>query len=144
MASGWYNNGKAKIVDGTIDLINDTIKIMLVGTGFSFDADHDFVSSIVANEISNTGYTGGFAGAGRKTLASKALAIDDTNDRAEFTSAAITWTTLGAGVVAGAVLIKEVTDDAASLLIAFIDFTNVDPGGGDLVLTPDAEGILQF
>lgn len=146
MASGWFNSGKRDVFDGTIDLVNDTIKIMLVNASYTPNPDHDFVDDVNANELSGTGYTGGFNGSGRKTLAGKAFSTDNSNDRAEFTSSAITWSAINAGVAAYAILIKEITNDGASRLIAWLDISpDVTTNGGDLTLTPDATaGLLQI
>lgn len=140
-----YNGVKAAIMgiptSGTpaarIDLIADTLKVMLIGTGVAYtpDADHRFVSSVVGSEISVTGYTGGFGGAGRKSLASRTLSADDTNDRGVFDAADLTWTALGSGAtIGGAVLFKELTSDALSPLIAYYAFTNTPTNGGDITI----------
>jgi hypothetical protein len=146
MASGWDNSGKRDIFDGTIDLVNDTIKVLLVNASYTPNADHDFADDVTANELSGTGYTGGFNGSGRKTLASKAFSTDTTNDRAEFTFAAVTWTAINAGTAAYAILVKEITNDAATRLIAYLDLNpDVVTNGGDFTMTPDATlGALQI
>ena len=145
MASGWYNSGKRDILDGTIDLVNDTIKMMLVNDTYVPNADHDFVDDVNADELSGTGYVAGFGNSGRKTLVSKAFSTDLTNDRAELTAAALTWAAINAGTAAYGILIKEITNDAASRLIAWIDFANVVTNGGDLTITPDSvQGLLQI
>ncbi len=140
----WYNKGKFAVMNGSVDLLTDTIKVMLVDPDAAFNADHNFVNQISSDELSGTGYAGGFNGAGRKTLASKTVTEDDGNDRAEFDAADVTWTGINAGTASAAVLIKEVTDDTDSLLIAFLDFTDVVTNGGNLTLQWDAEGLLHI
>lgn len=146
MASGVYNSFKRDILDGTIDLANDTIKVMLVNASYVPDADHDFVSDVSANELSGTGYIGGFAGSGRKTIANKAFSTDLVNDRSEFTFDPVTWTAIDAGTAAYAILVKEITNDAASRLVAWLDLSpDVVTNGGDFTLTPHAtDGALQI
>lgn len=145
MASKWYAKGLLQIQNRTIDWVNDTIKVMLVNASYTFDPDHDFVDDINANELSGTGYTGGFAGAGRKSLASKAIANDAANDRIEFDAAdPSAWTGLNAGTVAWVILIKEITNDAASVPILALDPTNLVTNGSDVTLVFDAEGIAQI
>lgn len=90
-----------------------------------------------ANELSGTGYTGGFGGSGRKTLGSKAFNTDLTNDFVGWTAAALTWTAINAGSPKYLILIKEITNDAGSKLIAYLDLGTVSTNGGDLTLTPD-------
>lgn len=140
----WYNKGKTLILDGSLSLLSDTIKVMLVTSSYSFNADDHFANTPAANELSGTGYAGGFAGSGRKTLASKAVTENDTSDRAEFDAADVTWTAISAGTAAAVILLKEITNDAASPIIAYIAFTAVVTNGGDLTLQWDATGILQL
>jgi hypothetical protein len=144
-----YNLAKKLIADGSLDLLTDTIKVMLVGSTYTEDADHDYVNpSAYLTEISGTGYAGGYGGSGRKTLASKTVTEDDANDRAEFDAANLTWTSINAGTPAGAILIREraATGDTMSELIAFIDSGGfpIVTNGGDLSITWDAEGILNL
>lgn len=88
MAEGWYNRFKANLMNKEIDMEADTIKAALLVNTYTFDKDHDVLTDVNANETSGTGYT-----AGGVTLASKAVAQDDTNDRATFDAADLSWTT---------------------------------------------------
>jgi hypothetical protein len=142
MASGWYNKGKAQVANGGIDLLTDTIKVMLVSSAYTFNPDHNFASDANAQEIAVTGYTGGFGGGGRKTLANKTITEDDTNDRAVFDADDPVWTALGAGAtIGGAILLKEVTNDGASPVILFLDPADLPTNGSDFQLQFDATGI---
>lgn len=146
MASSWYNSGLRDIFDGTINLTSDTIKVMLVNASYTPNKDHDFVDDVNANELSGTGYTGGFNGSGRKTLGSKSFTTDNTSDFVKFTASISAWTSLNAGTAAYAILIKEITNDGASRLIGYLD---VDPdvvsNGGDFTVTADAtSGFLRL
>lgn len=136
MASGWYNSGARDVADRTIDLVNDTIKLILVTSSYTPDKDHDFANDLT-NELSGTGYTGGFAGSGRKTIGSKAFATDTANDRVTFTFGGVTWTAINAGNPKYAIMVKEITNDAATRLIAYLDLGTVVTNGGDLTITPD-------
>lgn len=144
MASGWYNSGVRDIVDRTIDFSVDTLKLILVTSAYTPDADHDFANDLT-NELSGTGYTGGFNGSGRKTIGSKAFETDTTNNRVEFTWGSVTWTAINAGSPKYAILVKEITNDAATRLIAYLDLGTVTTNGGDLTITPSATlGALQI
>jgi hypothetical protein len=144
MASGWYNSGARDVADGTIDLNADTIKVILVTSAYTPNKDHDFADDLT-NELSGTGYTGGFNGSGRKTIGSKAFSTDTANDRVEFTFGAVTWTAINAGSPKYAILVKEITNDAATRLIAYLDLGTVTTNGGDLTITPDGTaGALQI
>lgn len=143
MASGLYATGLKEILDGTIDLDNDTLKVMLVNASYTYDPDHDVVDNSAGdatdpshNEITATNYTKGHAGAGRKT-ATVTLAADKTNNRATVAIADLTWSSLGGAAndtVAGAILFKEGANDGASRLIAFFDLSDTVTNGGDLTL----------
>lgn len=156
MANFVYNTAAKRMWDravGTIDLLADTIKVMLVTSAYVANRDHEFVSSASGSEISATNYTGGFAGAGRKILGTKVLTTDLTNDRVEFDVADVPWAAIGGALNAtinAAIVIKEVTNDAASLLIAYIDTVTGTPSlpfttnGGDLTLQINVEGLIQL
>lgn len=151
MASFVYNKAAQEIADGTVDLLNDTIKTMLVTSAYTPNRDDLVVDAGGANdaldaEISVSGYTGGWGGSGRKALTSKTLTTDNANDRAEFDADNLTWSTLGTGAtIAAMVVIKEGgANDTTSRLIAYLDVTDTPTNGGDVTFTFDAEGIIQF
>lgn len=141
MASSWYTKGLLEVVDGTIDLGNDTLKIMLVDGDYTFDADHEVVDNggddatdPSAQEISVAGYAPGWGGAGRKT-ATITMQANNADNRVDIAIADLTWTELAAGAtVAAALLIKEgAEDDTTSRLIAYIEFDSALPtNGGDM------------
>jgi len=144
-----YNEAKLRIASrasGTIDLENDTLKIMLLSASYTPDLDHDFVDDVVAAELSCTGYVGGWGSAGRKTLAGNVLSKDNANDRVVLAGTDLTWTAVNGATVRYAVLHKPVTSDALSPLIGYL---NVNPTAGitfdgndwKLVLT---NGVLRF
>jgi hypothetical protein len=146
MASGVYNEGANQIRQGgSVDWDTDTIKIMLVDDGYAFDPDHDTVSDFTADEISVTGYANGFSGAGRKTLASCTVTKNTTDDRIIYDAADPSAWTLSAGVtIGGAIVYKHITDDATSVPIAFLDFTDTPTNGGTFTITFDAAGVFYL
>jgi len=151
MANAMYTRGISKIMDGTLNLDTATLKVMLVDSGYTFDKDHDFISSGAGTpggeELSGTGYTAGFGGAGRKTIANTAVAIDDTNNRAELDGDDVAWTAINAGTAAAAIIVVEVTNDTDSYLVAYIDTASpafpIVTNGGDVTIQWNAEGIIQ-
>lgn len=154
MADIFFNTGKKKIVDhndaDTINLLSDTIQVMLVDATYTGNADDDFVDDGIAgdpqsHEIAVTGYTIGFGGTGRKTLAGKTITTDDANDRAEFDANDVTWTTLGTGATIGAIILyKRNTVDTDSQLIAKFDVTDTPTNGSDITAQWNVEGLLNF
>lgn len=148
MADVVYQALKRGLADGTINLTSDTLKVLLVTSSYVANPDHDFLdeggaNDIIDHEINVTGYTRGFGGSGRKTLASKTFATDDANDRARFDAADIVWTSLGTGAtIDAAILVKEITNDTASLPLIYFDLTATPTNGGDYTLSWDALGLL--
>ena len=135
-----YNPGLLKLLDGTIDFENDTIKLLLVDTNHSFTKSDEFVSDIVANEATNS------SGSGyeRKTLANASIALDAGNDRVEFDADDISYTAIDAGTIASAIIYKEVTNDSDSPLIADVDFTDLVTNGSDVDLQVNSEGFFYI
>lgn len=123
MSSILTNGGRLRLLNGTVVLLSSTIKAVLLNNSYVPDKDHEFISDVVASEISGTGYASGFSGSGRKTLASKTLTKDNSIDRVIFDAADIAWTGLDAGTVAFIALCVEVTNDAASPVIAVIELS---------------------
>jgi hypothetical protein len=156
MANFWFNTGKLRCwagATGEIDLINDAaVKVLAHEATTGADTDDEFLGDYIgtATEVTSTGYTGGFNGAGRKALASKALAVDQVNNRAEFDCANVTWSSISQAAAetwVGFTIVKEITNDAASPVIAFIDTGTgipLTPNGSDITLTIDAEGLLHI
>jgi len=150
MANKWYTKGLGSIMSGAVDLDTDTIKVMLVTSSYTFNVDDDFISSGAGtpggSELSGTGYTAGFGGAGRKAITTKTVTLDDTNNRAVFDGDDVAWTAINAGTAAAAILVKEVTTDADSILIAYIDTATpafpIVTNGGDVTIQWATTGIL--
>lgn len=154
MSSSVHTHAKKEILDNTLDLLTDTIKCMLLKSTYDSndDPDVDFIDDGGANdpidhEADCTGYTGGFAGAGRKTLASKATNIDDANNRVEFDFADVAFGALGNGTnntLGSFAIIKEITNDAASIYIASDDVADKPTNGGTITYAVNAEGMVHF
>lgn len=155
MADFIYNTGKLRMwagATGEVDVINDTIKCMALETDTGEDKDDEFIATIITAggvEVTSTGYTSGFGNAGRLTLASKALAVNQSTDLAWFDCANLVWSSIsqaGSEVWAALVLIKEITNDAASVVLCHIDSATglpLTPNGSDITATIDAAGIMQ-
>jgi len=146
-----FNRAKKEILDGTIDLLNDVIKVMLVTSAYTPDPDHDFVDEAGADaeaaELSGTGYAAGFAGSGRKTLSNKTVTESDGTNKAYFDNTVdLTWSAINAGTAAGFIVYKHLTSSAASVMICFVDTGGfpIVTNGGDLTVQFNAAGILEL
>lgn len=151
MPSFVYNKAAQELNNGTINLLTDTIKTVLVNSTYTpsrtdLVADAGGANDVVDAEISVTNYTPGWGSSSRKTLASKTVVVNQGSNRAEFNAAGLTWTALGSGAtIAAMVLVKEgVSNDTTTRLIAYLDVTDTGTNGGDIGFTFDANGIIQF
>ena len=144
MASLVTNRGLYLIASGDVDLRDDDIKVMLLTSAYTPLATANFVSDVVANEMSGTGYTGGLGGSGRKSLTSKTFTEDDATATATFDAADLTWTAITAGTFQHAAIIKEITTDADSLVLGFISFTAQITAGLNLLLAWHTNGIFRI
>lgn len=139
MASGIYNRLKANMLNKLVDLGSggDTLKIALFNNSHAFNADHNTLSDVTANQITGTGYTAGGA-----TLTSQTVTQDDTNDRGVFDAADASWSS--ASFTAYHAVIYDDTL-AGDDLICSIDF-----GGAQTVTSAtftlqfSTDGILYF
>lgn len=127
MASVLYPKGKEALLNGTINLESDTIKVALVDTGtYTYSAAHDFyddVSGVVGTP---------------QTLASKTF-TDGTFDAADTAFTAVS------GATVEALIIYEDTGSAAtSSLLAYIDGLSFTPNGGDVTIQWNASGIFSI
>jgi hypothetical protein len=127
MPSFVYNEGANGLTSGgTITWASDTIKARLVASSVTPNKD----------DTSMTGYT---AIGTDQTVGSKTKTKDTTNDRIQWSGAALTWTAVAGGSTVGyIVLYKFVTNDAGSTPIAMIDVTDLPTNGSDITFTPDA------
>jgi len=139
MADVIYNSFKRKIMDGSIDLDTDTIKVALVTSSYTPDQDaHDFFDD-VTNEVSGTGYT-----AGGTTLANKSVTADNTDNEGVFDADDITWAA-STITARGAVIYKSTGTPSTSPLIAYLDFsTDKTSSAGTFAVTWNSEGILNL
>lgn len=147
MAAGAYSAGVKNVINGTIDLDTTALKVMLENSTYVYDPDHPFVSAgattanITTNEIVATNYTGAFNGAGRKA-ATVTITEQTASNRVVTIITDLTWTALGGATnatVQAAILIREITNDAASIPIVFMDFSggNVTTNGSDFTVDFD-------
>jgi hypothetical protein len=71
----WYPQGFGAFANAGVDWDTDTIKLALMGTGYTFNDTHDFWDDISANDYgSSTGYT-----AGGSTIANRAITETDSS-----------------------------------------------------------------
>lgn len=151
----FFSEGIKKILAGEIDLEDDTIKVALIGAGYSPDLDaHEFMDEgggddpideeANAGNGNTNGYYAGHGNTGRKSLASKALSVN-VDGSVKYDADDLTWTALaaGAGDIYYGLIHKEGTaDDTTAPLIALITFDPIfSPDGNDFNVQWNTDGI---
>ena len=128
-----FNDALTSIVKNEIDFLNDTIVVLLTTAAPDIDAD-TYISDI-SGEITGGGYT-------RKTLASKTVTTDDTNNRTIADAADVQWTAL-TNAFRYIVVAQSTGNDATSRVITYIDTGStqtIDAGTYDI--TWPASGVF--
>lgn len=138
--SGAYSRGVLSILNGTVDADTTVTKIGLAKSSYSPDPDESALTTFAASEADCTGYAGGFSGAGRKT-ATVTLTEQTANNRVVTIFTDLTWTSLGGAsnnTLGYAIWLREVTNDAASIPLSFLQFSsNVTTNGSDVLVDFD-------
>jgi hypothetical protein len=131
---------------GAINLVSDDIRIWPLMTNTTLDTIRDAVdtfSDITADEFDGANYS-----AGGLALDNQAVAVDDANDRAEFSADDEVVANLGAGTrpIQGVGLGKFVVNTAGSLPLHWIEFaSNKTPDGSNFTFDFSAtDGIMQM
>lgn len=137
-----YTPFKQYLLDGTIDLDSDPLKVMLLTSGYTFDAAHGALADVSTHEVAGTGYT-----AGGELLTGVAVSLNGSN-QAVLNCNNISWT--GATITARwALLYANVTrNSVADPLIAAIllDDTPADVSSSnmDFTLQMPADGLIKL
>lgn len=121
MANALYDKGRQKFLEGGINWLSDTIKVLLVDTGlYTVNlATHEFLSDIpVASRVGTA-----------QTLAGKTSTggVADAND--------VTFNTVTGNSVEALVIYKDTGVETTSPLIAYIDTATglpITPNGGNI------------
>lgn len=133
-----YNNFKEALMEGSIDLLNDTIKVALLAS-YTPDIDaHDTWDDVSSTEESGTGYS-----AGGETLANVTVTQDDTDDEGVFDADDVTWSGLDVGTPSHAIIYKDSGTPSTSPLIAYVEL-GVASNGQDYTISWGAEGIINL
>lgn len=140
-----FNIAKGKAAYyATLPAANDAlIAVPIETTGIESDAtlrDYNDLSAILAaanNEQTTMG---------RKTLASVAVTVDDTNDRTDVDAADITWTAATGNAISALVICYD-PDTTAGTDADLIPLVKLDavatPAGGDITFQFNAAGFFR-
>ena len=115
------NKIKYLLATKAIDFANDSFKIILMASGFTYDKDaHEDYADVSGSELAaGNGYT-----TGGNTLGGVAVTEDDTDDRTEITWNNTTWTASGGsiGPTPGAIIYDDTVASPADPIVGYIDF----------------------
>lgn len=134
-----YNRAKSRILAGDLLLDSDTIKCILVGTGYTYANTHNTVSDLGANELTYTGS----GGAGRPQAVFDSVVQGNPSD---VRYDAVTFPAVSAAqTVRACILYESIADDGTDNLIAYYNCGDLAANGGDIVIrfnsTDPGEGI---
>lgn len=124
MANAFYDEFKPALGQGLIDLLTDTIQVLLVDTaGYTFDAAH--TSANLPTPVAQA------------NLASKTISAAGAFDAADVVFSALTGASIEAVIL---------YDSTAGKMIAYLDDTSLQftPNGNDATLSFNASGIFTF
>lgn len=124
MANALYDKGREGFLDGSINWLTDSIKVMLVDTGaYTVNlATHQFVSDI----------------AGAAIIARSAALSSKTATAGVANAANVTFSAVTGASVEALVIYKDSGADGTSRLVAYLDTVQ---GGGGLSVTPNGGDI---
>lgn len=135
-----YNIFKKDILNGVHDLSNDAIT-MTLHTSYTPDIDAHVIWGTAGVSSTEYGSGSGYTAGGQTVTVT--VAVDNTNDRADVSLAAETWTSLGAltpATPSHAILWNNTPVSPADPLICYIVLGTTATNGGDYTI--DASGDL--
>jgi hypothetical protein len=125
-----YSNGLLAIADGTISWNVNTLKAIIVDSGYTFNKAHQYVTSVSADEVTNsvgTGYE-------RKTLTGKTVTL--ATNVVKFDCADIIYTAVTTTQVWDKLIVfSDTGSDATSPLIACLTIDAVTTSGANVTIT---------
>lgn len=134
-----YNSFKVDELQNNIDLDNDTLKVALVTSGYTFDKDTHAKFSDITNEATGIGYD-----AGGTTLMGIDITLDTTNDLGKFNADNTSWDS-ATFTARGAVIYKDTGTPSTSPLVAYFDFgSNQSPVAQNFTIQWNDNGIIRF
>jgi len=151
------NNFKQAVMEGSIDLTADTVKVALISddTAYTFDpAAHSFVNDILDGGTTASEFTG--SGYSRQTLSGLSVTQDDTDNEGVFDANDVTFSSLDGDGIQGVVIYQQIGGDDTTpgddRVLAVVDDdsagSNSDlpltTNGSDVTLSFNAEGVINI
>jgi len=143
MASFWYAAGLKGIMDGSIDLNSDDIRVALVMTNTTIDTENETIDYVddfsTLDECDSAAYS-------RAALANESVALDASNNRVKFDADDVTFSSLASCTrqIQAVLIYYHDTNDAASIPLIYADITDSTPNGQDFTIEWDDDGIATL
>ena len=140
MASGVYNRFKTNLLKGLVDFAGSgshSVFVALLTASHSFNADHNYFTTISGNETSGTGYS-----AGGTALTTKAVTQDDSDDEGVFDADDTTWGS--STITASFAVLYDNTLTTKDLVCCFDFGSPQSSSSGNFTLQWASEGILNI
>jgi len=139
-----FNQFKHALLHGDCKLTSDTIKIALLGSGYTMAVDQaSGFGSVNSFEITSSGYA-----AGGCDIASPTVVRYDSQDNARFDATDLTWASLGTDVIRHAVMWDDTVTATFAGAIADVLMVHweiaTNSNGGNYTLSFGASGILEL
>lgn len=129
MANQLYPKGKKKILDGDIDFLVDSFKLLLIDTADeTFNAADEFHSDITGAGIVST----------------SAALTSPTTTSGVFDAADTTFATVSGDPCEAVILFKDTGVSATSPLIAWFDIATYTPSGVTAAVVFSASGLFSL
>lgn len=118
-----YNYAKSDFMSSQLSWIpNSGWKVILIGSGYTPDYNHRYVSSVSSYEKNGEGYISGYNNSGRCSLDNLSIIISETDNKVFIDADNVSWLTLNIGYINSAIIIYETGGvDSTSKLFAHID-----------------------
>jgi hypothetical protein len=138
-----YNNAKEQLHLGGWDMDTDNFRLILLGSGYTFNQDGANPAyadtTITSNEITATGYT-----AAGELMTALTVTQNDAGDYAKWDAGDVTWTSLSTTTIAHAIIYDDsITTPTADPLVLRAEI-GTNSNGGNYTISWNIGGIWQL
>jgi hypothetical protein len=132
-----YSQARKYAIDGTIDLLNDTIKLALVTSDYTPNVGHDVLADVMSSpdpEVVAVASPDNGYHEGGETLTGKTFTVTDSPSAGKFDADDVTWAALTATFRYG-ILYAEKTIGSPSIVNPLIGYILFDTTPADVVIS---------
>lgn len=139
-AKGYGQFLKLALSTHPVNLISDTVKVMLCSSEYTPDQDNHATKADVTYEIAGEGYS-----AGGKALTNKTLTYDASTNTVVFDADDVVWQNATITARYAVLYVDKGTQDNEKPLIGYIDFgADKSSENGDFALIWSQDGIIRL